>query len=122
MAFWTKRIGTIDKPIDRKENSIIERCISPNGKQSITNYEVIKEYDNYSFIKCFLLTGRTHQIRVHLSSIGHPILGDTLYGKESNLINRQALHCYKVKFKHPILNKDIEIIAKIPLDINDLLI
>ena len=64
-----------------------------------------------------LETGRTHQIRVHLSYIGHPIVGDSLYGKESSLISRQALHAYKVYFKHPITNKNMEIIAEIPKDI-----
>ena len=93
---------TISLPIARKDNSIIERCISENGQQSITHYEVLKEFKNYTLIKCILETGRTHQIRVHLSAIGHPLLGDTLYGNKSDLINRQALHCYKLKFIHPI--------------------
>lgn len=117
MEFYLKRSGTINKPIARKENSIIERCISSNGKVSITNYEVIKEYNNYSLIKCYLITGRTHQIRVHLSSIGHSILGDTLYGNKSNLINRQALHCLKINFIHPVYKTNIKLIAKIPEDI-----
>ena len=72
--------GTINKPIARKENSIIERCISNNGKQAITHFEVLKEYDTFSLIKCVLETGRTHQIRVHFASINHPLLGDDLYG------------------------------------------
>ena len=98
--------GIIDKPIDRKENSIIERCISANGKKAITEYKVLKVFsiddNDYSLLRCILHTGRTHQIRVHFSSIGHPILGDTLYGVESNLINRQALHASKITFFHPI--------------------
>ena len=65
-------------------------------------------------------TGRTHQIRVHTAYIGHPILGDSLYGKESNLINRQALHAYKVEFIHPITNKQLSFIAPIPDDIKKL--
>ena len=116
-----KRSGTINKPISRKQNSIIERCISSDGKPSITNYEVIKEYNNYSLIKCNLITGRTHQIRVHMSSIGNYILGDSLYGKESKLINRQALHCIKIVFYHPIFKKSFQLIAKLPKDIMDLL-
>ena len=97
--------GTINKPIARKEGSIIERCVSENGKPSITHYEVLEEFDNCSLVNCILETGRTHQIRVHMASIGHPISGDTLYGKESNFINRQALHCFRISFIHPISNK-----------------
>ena len=112
--------GIIDKPIARKEDSIIERCIDSNGEKSITEYEVIQNFKvnntNLSLLKCILHTGRTHQIRVHMKSIGHPILGDTLYGNYSELINRQALHAYKICFIHPITKKEIEIISSIPND------
>lgn len=101
--------GTINKPIARKEESIIERCISENGKTAITHYEVIKEINNSSFVKCILETGRTHQIRVHMESIGHSILGDSLYGDKSFFAEGQALHCYKLSFLHPIINKQINI-------------
>lgn len=101
--------GIIDKPIARKEDSIIERCINNNGEKSITEYEVIQNFKvnnaNLSLVKCILHTGRTHQIRVHMKSIGHPILGDTLYGNYSEFINRQALHAYKISFIHPITKK-----------------
>lgn len=97
--------GRIDAPIARKENSIIERCVSKDGKTAITEYEVIQEFDTYSVVKCCLLTGRTHQIRVHFAYIGHPLLGDTLYGKSSNIIDRQALHCQKLCFIHPVTKK-----------------
>ena len=113
--------GTINVPIARKENSIIERCINPDGDIAITHYKVIKEFIKNDIKMSELLinleTGRTHQIRVHLSYIGHPIVGDTLYGKESLLISRQALHAYKVYFKHPITNENMEITAEIPKDI-----
>lgn len=112
--------GIIDKPIARKEDSIIERCIDSNGEKSITEYEVIQNFKvnntNLSLVKCILHTGRTHQIRVHMKSIGHPILGDTLYGNYSELINRQALHAYKISFIHPITKKEIEITSSIPND------
>ena len=121
-GYFDEKSGTINKPIARKENSIIERCISLNGKESITKYKVLKEFNNYSFIKCILLTGRTHQIRVHLASINHPILGDSLYGKESKLINRQALHCYTITFIHPINKNNIKIIAKLPNDMSNLVV
>ena len=94
--------GIIDSPIARKEKSIIERCVSQDGQKAITEYEVLNENKEYSLIKCTLHTGRTHQIRVHMAYIGHPILGDTLYGTNSKLINRQALHSYKISFIHPV--------------------
>ena len=68
------KIGTINLPIARKQGSIIERCIDENGKQAITHYEVLKESEGYSLVKCRLETGRTHQIRVHMAAIGHPLL------------------------------------------------
>ena len=110
--------GVINAPICRKENSIIERCVNENGDTAITEYKVLKynETSNYSIVKCNLKTGRTHQIRVHMSYIGHPILGDTLYGNSSNLIQRQALHSYKVEFIHPISREEVTFIAELPSD------
>ena len=101
---FNKESGVINAPISRKENSIIERCISKNGDTAITKYTVLtyNEDYNYSVVKCVLKTGRTHQIRVHMKYIGHPILGDTLYGNPSKLINRQALHSHVISFNHPI--------------------
>lgn len=94
--------GTIDKPISRKPNSIIERCVDSNGDYAITHYTVLKSNSEVSVLHILLETGRTHQIRVHLSYIGNPIIGDTLYGSSSDLIARQALHSYKLSFIHPI--------------------
>lgn len=101
--------GNVNKPIARKENSIIERCVCDNGDYALTEYEVLRydEIKNYSVVRCILKTGRTHQIRVHMQYIGHPILGDTLYGHPSNFINRQALHSYKISFIHPTMNKKV---------------
>lgn len=115
-GFFDKKSGTINLPIARKENSIIERCISENGQPAITHYEVLKEFDNYSLVKCSLETGRTHQIRVHMSAIGHPLLGDSLYGSISNLINRQALHCFNLQFIHPVYNNDLNFWGDLPND------
>lgn len=115
-GIFDKDCGTINLKIDRKENSIIERCISENGQSAITHYKVIKAFDTFSLVKCTLETGRTHQIRLHMSAIGHPLLGDTLYGIESDLINRQALHSYKMNFIHPITNKKVELFCDLPDD------
>lgn len=113
-----KRSGTINAPIIRKENSIIERCVDEHGEIAITHYNVLKQdfVHNYNIVQCLLETGRTHQIRVHFSYIGHPLLGDTLYGNPSEYISRQALHAYKVEFIHPISNKLMQFTADIPKD------
>ena len=109
--------GTINAPIARKENSIIERCVNEKGDKSITHYKVLKEVNNkFSIVNFKLETGRTHQIRVHSSHIGHPIVGDTLYGYASTYIARQALHCYKMGFIHPLTRKYIEFIENLPED------
>lgn len=117
----SKKEQIILAPISRKENSIIERCVAANGSKAITIVELLKNFDNYSLIKCILKTGRTHQIRVHMQFIKHPILGDTLYGVPSDLINRQALHAYKICFIHPITKEKINIIAELPEDIKKLI-
>ena len=88
-----------------------------------SNQTILKQYKdkNYSVVKCLLETGRTHQIRVHMSAISHPLLGDTLYGTSSDLINRQALHSYKVSFIHPIFKKELNLLADIPKDMRALM-
>lgn len=111
LGIFEKKKGKIDVPIARKEGSIIERCVREDGQKAVTEYEVIREIGNSSLIKCKLLTGRTHQIRVHMSYIGHPLLGDSLYGEKSNFIDGQALHCYKLKFLHPISREKVEIMS-----------
>lgn len=117
---FEKPCGTINLPIARKNNSIIERCVSPNGQEAITDYYVLKEFENCSVVKCSLKTGRTHQIRVHMSAIGHPLLGDTLYGVFSPLINRQALHSYKICFIHPVSHENLEFVCELPDDMKNL--
>ena len=112
--------GIINEPIARKENSIIERCVSSDGENAITHYEVLKEFsiDDKIFSELYvsLETGRTHQIRVHTAYIGHPIVGDGLYGCESPLINRQALHACRVEFIHPISKQKMIVKSNIPED------
>ena len=113
--------GTIDLPIARKANSIIERCIDPSGQNSKTVYDVLKTFIDYSLVHCVLETGRTHQIRVHFSSIGHPLLGDTLYGTASPLISRQALHSYMISFIHSITKKEHSFTCPLPSDMKNLI-
>ena len=120
-GIFDNKFGTINAPIARKENSIIERCVSEAGDTAITHYEIINTYTNYSVVKCTLETGRTHQIRVHMAYIGHPLLGDTLYSSPSTIINRQALHAYKIKFIHPITKQKLEFTAQIPADFENLI-
>lgn len=121
------KTGIINLPIARKENSIIERCISDDGQEAITDYKVLQEFGNFSVVKCLLKTGRTHQIRVHMSAIGHPLLGDTLYSSSlsqnctTRLINRQALHSYKICFKHPISNNFLELNCDLPDDMMNII-
>lgn len=116
--------GILDFPISRKDNSIIERCVSDLGQRAITHYEVLKEFENYSLVKCILETGRTHQIRVHFSHINHPLLGDSLYNLNhdvNTLINRQALHSYKMEFIHPITQNNILLEAPLFQDMKKLI-
>ena len=117
-----KAQGTINAPIARKENSIIERQVSENGQTAITHFEVLKEFEKYSLIECTLETGRTHQIRVHMAHIGNPLLGDSLYGNtDQTLISRQALHSYKMNFIHPVSKEKISLEAALPKDIEKLI-
>ena len=116
-----KKSGMIDLPIARKPGSIIERYVNSAGQSSRTIYKVVKEFENYSLVKCILETGRTHQIRVHFSHMGHSLLGDTLYGKSSYLISRQALHSYRISFIHPITKKEQSFTCSLPQDMQNLI-
>ena len=113
--------GTIDKPIKRQEGSIMLREVSDDGERAVTHYEVLQNMNNMSLIKVILETGRTHQIRVHMKSIGHPLVGDDLYGNKSELISRQALHAYRMEFIHPVTGETMEFIAEIPEDMKKMM-
>jgi len=113
--------GIIDAPIGRLPGSIIERTVRTDGQTAITYYETIESFSSASLVKLSLKTGRTHQLRVHLSHIGHPILGDDLYGGSKDLINRQALHAASLQFTHPLTGEALKIVSPLPLDINSLL-
>ncbi len=113
--------GKIDLPIGRKAGSIIEREVHPDGKPAQTNIKRVSAYQQFSHIELQLETGRTHQIRVHLSYIGHPLLGDQLYGGDITQIRRQALHCSALSFDHPLTKEPIHLSAQLPNDFSQLL-
>lgn len=117
----TSKEGVIDSPIARKTGSIIERCVDKNGEIAITHYKVISSKGLNDIIQCTLETGRTHQIRVHLAYIGHPLLSDTLYGTSSPYIARQALHCFYMSFIHPVTKQKVIYEAKIPKDMTNII-
>lgn len=108
--------GTIDLPIRRVSDSIIERGVFSDGEKAVTHWQVIKSNGENTLLKINLETGRTHQIRVHFSHIGHPLLGDSLYGGNCNQITRQALHCKTIYFAHPVTEKPMIIDSNFPED------
>ena len=121
-----KESGTIDAPIYKPEGieNGIRRVIDERGQRSITHYKVIETFENASLVECKLETGRTHQIRVHLSHLGHPIYGDTLYGygeEEEDLIKRQALHAYALDFKSPRTGEILCLKSELPEDMKELI-
>jgi 23S rRNA pseudouridine1911/1915/1917 synthase len=113
--------GTITQPIGRKEESIIEREVRPDGQYACTHFKVLERYKEYTRIELQLETGRTHQIRVHMAYLGHPLLGDDLYGGETSLIARQALHCKQVRFIHPFSKEIKTYSAPLPNDIRKII-
>ncbi len=116
--------GTIDLPIGRPDPENIRRGVMEGGSPSVTHYKVLKRFDSsgYSLVELLLETGRTHQIRVHMSHIGHPVLGDWLYGDENiMLIKRQALHAARLTFVHPMNGKKLTLKASLPQDMKGVL-
>ncbi len=109
--------GSIDAPIGRSIKDRKKMCVTEtNSKNAITHYELIKEYEKYSHISLKLETGRTHQIRVHMAYIGHPVAGDMVYGNDkfSSCLNGQCLHAIKIGFIHPINGEYMEFISDLP--------
>lgn len=108
--------GTIDAPVGRRPDSIIGRCVSPQGKPSVTQYQVLQVQQGLSLVKCIPVTGRTHQIRVHFSWLGHPLAGDDLYGGSRREIGRHALHCGRMGFTLPFTQTRIQVTSPLPRD------
>ena len=109
--------GTITTFINRDKKNRLRMAVAENGKLAITKYKILKRYNNYTYVECNLLTGRTHQIRVHMKHIGHPILGDLVYGsvdKKFKYLNGQILHAYYMSFKHPTTKKNMIFETDVP--------
>lgn len=114
--------GTVTAPIARMSDSLITRCVDfQKGEHAITHYRKLQEKNGYDLISLHLETGRTHQIRVHMSYLGHPLLGDSLYHGNMELITRQALHSYKLSFHHPITKEPMTFTAPVPPDMEKLI-
>ncbi|HPW40597.1 MAG TPA: RluA family pseudouridine synthase [Bacillota bacterium] len=109
--------GVIDRPIGKDESDPIKRKVKSDGQPAVTKYDTLKTGKSHSLVRLELVTGRTHQIRVHLSFLGHPIVGDTLYGKKSCLIGRQALHASDMELAHPVTGNLLKLHAEFPEDI-----
>lgn len=107
--------GVIDVPIGRHEKVRTKMAATPHGKHAVTHFNVLKTFKNHTLLHLKLETGRTHQIRVHLAYIGHPIVGDPLYGPKSNVLDSgQLLHAFKLEFVHPITKKVMALEAPLP--------
>lgn len=114
-GYFKDILGTIDAPIGRHKTERKKMCVTyDNSRNAVTHYEVIKQYGGYAHLKLRLETGRTHQIRVHLSYIGHPVLGDDVYGKPYRGIEGQCLHAWKIGFIHPATGEYMEFTSPLP--------
>lgn len=114
--------GIIDAPICRAEGSIIRRCVRTDGLPSLTEYETLQVNDRFTLLRLRPQTGRTHQLRVHMAYLGHPLAGDWLYGTEDKtLIARPALHSYELWFTQPVTGQELHFTAPIPQDMQRLM-
>ena len=115
-GFVKEEEATINMPIGRSTKDRKKMAVNKNGKNAVTHFKVLKRFKNYTLLEVKIETGRTHQIRVHLSEIGYPVVGDTVYsnGKNEWGIKGQCLHAKSLKFKHPITGKEMFIEAPLP--------
>ena len=111
--------GRIEGNIARNPRDRMQMTVFPEGDQgktAVTHYSVLERLGYVTLVKCRLETGRTHQIRVHMKYIGHPLIGDFLYNPECKLMERQALHSYRLEFTHPITKEEMVFVAPLPED------
>lgn len=108
--------GTVDAPIRRADGSVINRIVAPDGQRAVTHYRVIKRYGEYTLLEMKLETGRTHQIRVHMAYIGHPVAGDPIYGPQKTItsLHGQCLHARVIGFHHPRTGVYMEFSSELP--------
>ncbi|MCH1983739.1 RluA family pseudouridine synthase [Ruminococcus sp. OA3] len=111
--------GTINAPIARVPDSVLERCVSGDGAAAVTHYHVCRQLLSSALVELHLETGRTHQIRVHMKHIGHPLLGDFLYNPQDTSLPRQALHSHTLQFIHPITGRELLFHAPLPRDMQE---
>ena len=114
-------LGTIDAPIARHPKHDGLYAVRTGGKNAITHYEVIEAHRRAALVEVHLETGRTHQIRVHMKYIGHPLVGDYLYNPDMEYIDRQALHSHRLSFTHPVTGEKMEFTAPLPADMRKIL-
>ena len=112
---------TVDAPIGRAGDSIITRCVTPDGQRAVTHYERAGGSSVHPLLRVTLETGRTHQIRVHLSHVGFPLCGDEMYGGDMSEVGRHALHCGEVSFTQPVTGEKITLTAPLPEDMSELI-
>ena len=127
--------GTVDKPIDRHRTDRLRMAVRADGREAVTHYRLAERFAYHSLLRVILETGRTHQIRVHLAHIGHPLVGDPLYGGRRQLtagasqaqrealtgFRRQALHAARLSFTHPVTGKMVSVESSLPDDFDALL-
>lgn len=116
-----KDSGTIDAPIARENKQSVKRVVRDDGDRAVTHYKVLKRYADFCLLLINLETGRTHQIRVHMAHIGHPLLGDDLYGGSLEKIKRHALHAHKISMEHLVSGDLLEFAAPVPSDMERLI-
>ncbi|MBR6718726.1 MAG: RluA family pseudouridine synthase [Oscillospiraceae bacterium] len=113
--------GTVDAPIAREQDSVITRCVRPDGKPAVTHYRVMQQTPQCTLLELMLETGRTHQIRVHMAHIGYPLLGDALYGGDCTVLQTHALHCGMLRFPDPASGEEIVLQAPLRREMQEML-